>query len=176
MTMAGTIAIERDTEWRHIVESIDERIHKLTGLLKATAEQTIPLRTIFPDRPRWWNQRLDTLKREVYRKRRTYQNERDPDLRRELHQDYVNEKNTLNTAIRKRREDSWDAFLQDELWTNPWGLPYRLAASKNKQNLRFFETIRKKKPEGEDRPEEMTTALTETCNEVLNNFIGTGRC
>lgn len=71
---------------------------------------------------------------------RAFQKEQvDQEKRERLKQLYLNARNRFNALMRKRREDSWDAFLSDELWTNP----YRLATDKTRRHQGYYETIRK---------------------------------
>lgn len=99
MTTAGMMDIERSILLEIIRQCIDVRIR----YLKTVAEQSIPFKVIFPDKPKWWNQRLDTLKRELYHKRRMFRSERDPEERDILKQEYSRAaRNTLNATMRKR--------------------------------------------------------------------------
>lgn len=87
-----------------------------------------------PRRPRWWSSRLDELRREKSKLRKTFQRQRQ---HAPLHPETQATRRNANRArkayaraIQKAKGDDWRSFVSEEGNNDPWGPVYRICRGK----------------------------------------------
>ena len=114
----------------HTNRTVDERARDLTRNIKCAMSRSIPLRKNTTNNDRPWSDKLQTMRRKVRKSRRTYQHTivaAEKELRL---QEYRRLKDAYRREIWKVKSESWRAFVEGSLVTDPWGMPYRLATAK----------------------------------------------
>lgn len=72
--------------------------------------------------------------------------------------------NSSNTA--RQVKASWDNFVMDRLWSNPWNLPYKVVSGKIKSSNKLFESV-----SYTINDTQFVTQSIEESRAIIDNFI-----
>ena len=125
--------LEQELQLPIITENCDleEQVQELTKSLQAAIKRSTPP---WKNRRRteigYWNNRLSTLRTRFRRLRKVYQNTLDANLRQIRLQVYRDAKEEFKEELYRTKIHSWEQFVNNNLSTNPWGIPYKMVMEK----------------------------------------------
>ncbi|CAB0034334.1 unnamed protein product [Trichogramma brassicae] len=118
------------TDTKDTQAGIDDTVSLITRTMVDAAEDCIPRKKRHKKSVPWGNEELSNLKREIYRQRRKYQHETQPEMREMLKNEYRNLRYRYKRKLYEARRKSWRDFVSKIGNKNVFGLVYRLANEK----------------------------------------------
>lgn len=110
-----------------------ERMHDLEEEIRAFAEHChaacrrhVRKIVVYEGNERWWNGRLEGMRRSIKRKRRRWQEEREADAREILKEEYRRERREYKKAIERERKLALENQLQEICDRDPWDKVWQL--------------------------------------------------
>jgi hypothetical protein len=114
---------------------VDEEAIELTTSVLAAAESAMPRSRGVEKQTKWWTVELSVFRSHVKRARRRLQRAGDSPEREARLLDYRRARNSYFVAVRKAKKESWEKFVTEEGNKDPWGIPYKVLADKQKKEL-----------------------------------------
>ena len=83
----------------------------------------------------WWSEELSTLKKEVRKLRRKYQNTRKHETRddKATKREYAERLRTYKKCIRETKENKWREYVRENANNDPWGEVYKVCMGKKRK-------------------------------------------
>lgn len=113
----------------HKTDIID-RVNSLNNALRKACNTAIPRKSNKTGRVPWWTPEITTAKKNAYRLRRIYQEEKHPVAREEKRQTYLAANGEYGKLIKTTKVEKWKKFATLEGNKNPWGQIYKMYSGK----------------------------------------------
>lgn len=117
--------------WEH--KNADETCELATNIITKCANSSIPYTRGGYNRTKWWNQTLDRKKKKVRKSRKQFQRA-NIETKNIKYIEYIRERAEYCAMIKKRKEDSFKSFIENDLQKNPWGTAQKIICNKIKIN------------------------------------------
>ena len=127
--LRGFMSVERE------YESVDDEVLDLTTSVLIAAETAMPRNRGVQKQTKWWTADLTVLRSHVKRARRRLQRAGDSPERDARLRDYRRARNSYFVAVKKAKREAWEKFVTEEGNKDPWGIPYKVLADKQKKEL-----------------------------------------
>ncbi|KXZ75771.1 hypothetical protein TcasGA2_TC031700 [Tribolium castaneum] len=112
---------------------IDQCLEKFYFELNKIISSCSRVKKTFKNRPTFWNEQIEALRRQYLKAKKDLYKNKNPDLKEALYISMSQVKQKFKDRIKLDKEKSWENFVKEDLAPNPWGVVYRVAAEKFKK-------------------------------------------
>lgn len=122
--------LEEDKRTRCEGTEAAERIRNLQrSMVEAARRASVRNRNSRKGKQKWWNEELEKEKKEVYRRRRACQREREGVSKKKSEELYNQELKVYKRMVREAKQKSWGQMLNQEK-RKMWGICYKIESGK----------------------------------------------
>lgn len=104
----------------------------LRKVILEVASVSIPRKRFGVKGNRWWDEELERKKKEVLALRRRLKREIEEERKVRMSREYKLVRAQYKRMVKEKKEKSWVEFVEEEMKTDVWALPYKMAVKKIK--------------------------------------------